>query len=397
MMAASAAFADVPAVQPAQQDTNQSSDLVITQGSDTTYSLHQRLSTIYNGSEGGTPQGSAQCSAAVNGVGSLTLKNPDPCSTAVNPAEHGIVLSENFDHDLVTDLFPTGSGNGINAVCNGITTNNAGAPVIGRSSRVRGGTDPCGTSLGTGAADFTFWGYAKDAVVPVIWNSLNNGLLLLSSLTQVQVQGIFRNCTITTWNQIDPTLPATAIKVYGVQSNSGTYATFNTYVGIDTTNFPNGANTCANLQGGAPRVLFENDASQVPAADRPDAIWFMSLGALKSSVRQAAGSTNLNLDGLPPTAARIRNGTFPTSRFLWMVARDVPTTDSQRAANDFISWVCGNTQGATTSHNSLLNVNYGALIDQAIGGFEQFVTLNDNTGNAGPRNSAAGTGHCTAG
>lgn len=394
-------------------DQNCHADTVISMGSDTTFSLQQRLGTIYTASEGLTPQGSAQGGAATNGAGSMTCKGAVlPAGAPTGDTAIGtvgtdplatVVTTENLDHDSIIDLFPTGSGNGINAVCNGVNVTGSGIPAFARSSRTRN-TGEC--------PNHDFWGYARDAVPVVAWPTLNPALapLAASGLTQAQVRDIFVNCTITTFNQINPALPATPIKLWGVQTNSGTFATFNAYAtqgGIAGRN----ANFCAEAQvGGAARTLFENDGSQIPAADRPDSLWFMSFGANLSLTRQAAGSTLLRLSPVgsattvAPTVNNIRNTTatgYPTGRYLWaVVAKPTKATlsDSERAAMDFATWLCKpTTVGATGGHSSLLGVNYGGSIDGAINTFERFVSLVDGTGVAGPGNATAGTGKCVAG
>ena len=396
-------------------DTNCHADSVITMGSDTTYSLHQRLTTIYNASEGLTPQGSAAGSAAVNGAGSLTCKGAAlPVGTPTGDTAIGtvgtdplasVVTSENLDHDTMLDLFPTGSGNGINAVCNGVSVTGAGIPALARSSRVRNAGE---------CPNQDFWGYARDAVPVIAWPTLNAGLapLAASGLTQGQVRQIFVDCTITSWNQIAPALPATPIKIWGIQSNSGTFATFNAYATVGGIAGRN-ANFCAEAQGGLARDLSENDASQIPVADRGDSIWGMSFGANLSLPRQAAGSTLLRLGvvGAAPgaaniaaTVATIRNATatgYPTGRYLWaVVAKPTKATlsDSERAAMDFATWLCKPAAaGAVGGHTSLLGADYGLAANTAIGTFERFVTLSDGTGSAGPGNATVGTGRCVAG
>lgn len=394
-------------------DSNCHADTVVSMGSDTTFSMQQRLGTIYTGSEGLTPQGSGQGGAATNGAGSLTCKGALlPVGAATGDTAIGtvgtdplasVVTSENLDHDSILDLFPTGSGNGINAVCNGVSVVGAGIPTFARSSRTRN-TGEC--------PNHDFWGYARDAVPVVAWPTLNPAIAAIATtgLTQAQVRDIFVNCTITTFDQINPAFPATPIKLWGVQANSGTFATFNAYATQGAIAGRN-ANFCAEQQvGGTARTLFENDAQQIPAADRPDSLWFMSFGANLSVPRQGAGSTLLRLSAvgsattIAPTVATIRNTTatgYPTGRYLWaVVAKPTKATlsDSERAAMDFVTWLCKpTTAGATGGHSSLVGTNYGGAIDTAIGTFERFVTLNDGSGSAGPGNATAGTGKCVAG
>ena len=235
-------------------------------GSDTTYLVIQNLSNLWNLAQ---DNGAALCS---------TNKSPhaftpgsayppsDSSSTAAiaqcSPATQTFAPS-NYDADVIVDGPVAGSGagiaslNGDNGGTSGVYpyegvnsnvgtsdtggfSNGFGVPDFARSSRApainKGNCDKTGvtgTNIGSNVNDElacdTFWGYAEDGVQMTVFNS-TAALSPTISLSATQIDGIY-NCTITDWNQIDSRIPAgTPIVPWAMNSNSGTYGTFNSYI-----------------------------------------------------------------------------------------------------------------------------------------------------------------------
>ena len=306
---------------------NDTVDRVRTVGSDTTYFANQKLANLYNSSPGCSlteSSGFTQCLAATP---------PGP------PVE-------NYDHDEVTDAFPVGSGAGIKQVC-GAPSGTLGAD-IARSSRDKSSSD---------CAGLTFRAFAKDAIVPIIFPSIgaSPGSAGVTTLSRTQLQGIFVNCTITDWGQVGG-VTGQRIIPFGTQSNSGTYASFKTYLGSDPNNCPN--TTQPDVTN---RVIFENNAR--PIADKGadvqgDSIYFMSVGRFNSAPFTRADGVFTSVEGTKPTSSNISDGTYPISRNLFNVHK---TTASQ-ATLAYVDWFCRTDHGSDPETGR----NFDAEITSAI-------------------------------
>lgn len=356
----------------APPNSNGAIDTVNSRGSDTTFQMDQKLSDIYAGSEGCVP----------NTAGSVATAAWVTC-LAAQPS--GVIQTENYDHDIVAQYDPLawGSSKGINALC---AQNNASGTGIlanvvptelARSSRQISSSDCSG---------LTARGYAKDGLVPVNWrNQAGSPAVGVSNLTIAQLQGIFSTCTITNWNQIGGS--NAPIVVWGVQTGSGTYRAFTSGIGVTN------ANACVtpgDPDGPGPltsRIVQENDAQQVLAAnavtpgESANSMWWMSFGPWQSSANFRGGSSFTRVNSVTPSGTSIVNGTFPLSRFLYMVTRSVsvPGRDAARAAaTDFVNWVCLN----AGAHTTALAKNYAAAIGAATTG-EGFYRNPDNSGTGG--------------
>lgn len=346
-------------------------------GSDTTFMMDQKLSDIYVQSEG-----------CVADTGNANKALWITCA-ATQPA--GTIGTENYDHDVPVqyDAQTWGSGKGLSALCNQNSVSGSGiladvVPTeIARSSR------PPTTSDCTG---LLARGYAKDAIAPINWRvQPGSPAVGVSNLTLAQLQGIFRDCTITDWGQIGGTA-GTPIIVWGIQTGSGTYKAFANAIGATT---GAGANAC--VTPGDPdgpsspltsRIVQENDAQQVLSAnafnatESANSMWFMSFGPWQSNPNLRGSSSFTKINSVTPSGTTITNGTYLTDRYLFMVTRPgtaVAGHDANRsAATDFVTWICSN----SGAHTTALNKSYSTLIAAATTS-EGFYRNNDNSGTSG--------------
>ncbi|MFJ2582187.1 PstS family phosphate ABC transporter substrate-binding protein [Kitasatospora aureofaciens] len=174
-------------VTPAAQD-------IVGVGSDTTQVLLNQFSADYNATLPGTDTTTPRLySWDATGSSPITTK------TGATPIAR-----------------PNGSGAGIKA----LVANTSATVDFARSSRAPQPTDAHGLD---------FVALAKDAVT---WSAKSGGDAP-AQLTADQLAAIY-NCTTTTWNQIDPSLPANTIKPFLPQADSGTRAFFLGAIGVAT-------------------------------------------------------------------------------------------------------------------------------------------------------------------
>jgi hypothetical protein len=351
---------------------DESPNVVLTGGSDTSYFVSNLLTKSYNQSPG--------CST--NNSGALLF---DACvaGQAALPAAFA-----NWDHDVITDTFPYGSGSGRSALANApLATNGID---IGRSSSGLGGTGAVNSLF-----EFASEGIAVVSVLPKVGRT--TGTL---NVTQAQLAAVYENnanaaCDNTvTWAQVGDTNAATnggLLLPFGMNPGSGTFGTFNTFVG-------NTANTGECVVG----QPFENDvaelgkanatatqAAMVARRDSGDAIWWISGAVVTAFPVLSAGLSPMNVGGLSFTAATYalrRNISYVTrdSDAAWCTAAGVPvngcaaaSTLGQTVGNEvgkpgavreFVRWVCRtanqagdpNTQSAATA-TSYLSVISGSI------------------------------------
>jgi ABC-type phosphate transport system substrate-binding protein len=234
-------------------------------GSDTTYKAMTGISDLYNGSAlAGCPKnfGSGGVGASIN-----LCKTPSPDANA-NLGD--------YDGDVITQLAPAGSSAGIGSL-NGYHTNAAGVDQTGGLGEAYAGalepapaqsaTYPCVdnfggqnnvdmarssrslinsappnkadllTTTGFGGAACnqnekngdTAWGFAQDGVTVVGFGARGNTLKTTNVLTPNIMFQIY-NCDITNWNQIPGSGAAGPIVPWGMNSSSGTFGTFNTWL-----------------------------------------------------------------------------------------------------------------------------------------------------------------------
>ncbi len=362
-------------------------DVVVGGGSDTTYLVMQRLEVLFNGTPGCT----------INTGTSSATKGK--CS----PAGQTTPTNGNFDHDVFVSATPTGSSAGVNALLpTGVQYN----PAIDYARSSRG---PSGTE----ATDVTFWGYARDAIAVVTFGTRSGVALTKQDLIDIYT------CVKTDWSQFGQ--PAGTIIPWDMNTTSGTYSTFRSWLGNPT------FGTCVRKLATTGAGPFENDvkpllADQGPVAgygaddDENNYLWWISFGNWQTYPYTANGkvdgtgaaiSSNLvTVDGTNPSDSTITDGSYAILRTLYHATREldadcntVPGTDGVcnnagaavygtttgkgGAVRGFTEWICrtSNTQHQT---NPVTGRGYRSEIVTALNleGFQQVPTGLRTTGYA---------------
>jgi ABC-type phosphate transport system substrate-binding protein len=382
--------------------------LIVGGGSDTTYKAMVNLTDLWDGAPGCTIVTS-------NGA---TLNN---CvTTNANPETNTL---GNYQHDTVAQANPTGSGSGISALINGTAYNGTtGSPSFARSSR-----GPSGSELSSA----TFWGFGEDGVQIVVFNnrgSIANGADPVSNpkMSAQELHNIW-NCTYTTWHQV-PSLGINngdpndgPIVPWGIQTSSGTYATFRDYIRNATgdSSFDPDAGACVRKLASTSAPPFENDikplindpavlSNSAASTDNPENwIWWGSFGELStfSFKGQFTRSGTLYVAnagpvlGFTPNTGNIANNTYPIDRTLYHVTKNTdadcpqtspgtcdfpgnpgptigggPTTDlnvtggssgTSGAVREFTRWLC-RPSGAQQTLDPYTGTNYNSAITTAL-------------------------------
>lgn len=268
-----------------------------------------------------------------------------------------IRTTENYEHDSPREAFFLGSSNGIKQLCN------QGQPGVAhidfaRSSRALKNTDCAGLHSVA---------YAKDGISWEAWNVSGSGVFGMNNttspcaggicLTQAQLKAIFVQCTITDWNQVNPSVPVgTTIDVYTAQAGSGTRSTFDGFVG-------GSSDSCINNRGSAyagSHIIPENGNAPILAnGDQNVAIFPFSYGVW---TQQSTANTVLGaVDGVAVSDTTIGDGTFPWSRNLYNIycSATCPGGASSAATVNYVGetgWQCK--LGSQHSINPLTGRNY---------------------------------------
>ncbi|CAN5714130.1 hypothetical protein BH10ACT1_BH10ACT1_05510 [soil metagenome] len=338
-------------------------DIAVGGGSDTTYRAMVGLTDLYNGAGG--------CN--VNTAVGPDLNTCVYSTNAADPADANTL--GNYDHDTFANANPTGSGAGVASLNNypnpaaSVTYNGSNTNVdFARSS---GGPKTTGGKItgGNELAGDTFWGYSQDGIEVMAFE--NRGTQLQSAggsaLTPADLYHIW-NCDYTRWAQV-PNLGITAgsatdgpIVPWGLNSASGTFGTFNSYLisaGGAPANWTVNGQACDRFRGtGSSTAPFENDikplfnavgaANLAPtnaeSINNPNNwIWFGSYGELntfsyKSNYQYPVGTGNtwnaspVPINGSLPSTAKILANTYPIGRTLYHVTRNTDA-DCPGAAN----------------------------------------------------------------
>ena len=298
-------------------------------GSDTTYAWHQGAERLYNQAGGcrvDTGSGSANKGKCVTGA-----------------AQDQTDVKGNWDHDVTVSAYPTGSSAGVRE----LTATPAipgGLYDYARSSR---GPNPSGET-GT-----TFWGVGKDAVAVVTFPGRP-----AANLTTQDIKDIY-SCTKTDWSQIGGgAFGSGPIVPVGMNSSSGTYATFQTFLGFD----PNSGSCVVGLNGVKATFPFENDVKQLNEnaflnANKGNAIWWMSAAAWKAyGFKRQNAQINTVDTRSPIVPAHVAGNLYPITRFIYHVTRTADagpvsgsdnvvgaTTGKGGAVREFTEFLCKNT------------------------------------------------------
>jgi ABC-type phosphate transport system substrate-binding protein len=332
-------------------------DVIKGGGSDTTYNLNQKIGILYN-------QGSG-CEQNTTYVAG----NPATAGTYGNclaPANNSTDTKGNWDHDVTVEEWPTGSSAGVKELI-------AGTVDYARSSRGPNATGETGNN---------FWAIGKDALAFVTWGNRTAG-----NLTKAQLQGIY-NCTITTWDQITGnSADATeTIEPVGMQSSSGTYATFKSFLGFE----PNAGACVKKLDdpdGAGPAAAiyaFENDLKPVIAQtgiNDNNAIWWMSWANFRAFSYKRQTAVAWNVDSKSLTAASVSNNTWPATRFIYHVTKNADAAPD--ASTDNVLGADTGKGGAVREYTEFMcktSVNHSVNEGSGLSNYDELTKAYTDTG-----------------
>lgn len=367
------AFAAGPAgaTPPSGYGYDDTAHVIVGGGSDTTYYAQQQLTTMYDHSDFGTSGGCLN----VTSVG----PSLNECSGDVT-YDLG-----NYQHDTVGQANPVGSSSGVaslngftnggSSVCYGGTVN----PVPGatftcpnvdfaRSSRAKtsGGDINGGNELVSPGGD-AFWGFAEDGIQVTVFGARGPELQSVggSALTPQDLFEIW-NCSVPAtggdpanyWADVTDLniTPGSSsdgpIVPWGVNTASGTFATFQTYIqnhasGVPSGWSPNGQSCDMDLSNTA-GTPFPQENDMKPLINNPTTIgttntdpnnpvnWIVwgSYGVMSTfpflSAPVRGGVTYQTypapVNGVLPSTSNILANTWAIGRTLWHVTRQADAT-----------------------------------------------------------------------
>lgn len=287
---------------PAGASTVAAGNTVLNQGgSQTTYTMMQQLSDLYNSSPG--------CNLLYSNTALQELNYACPPGTDGAPGqEEGYALKTtsggsysplNPYNDVVYQEAPLGSSNGIKALeLQGADTpgsapnNEIAANDITRSSRaasISATGDKAGLNFVSYAADAVPWFHFTASVGTGGDSCTKSASSKVVTISHQDLASIYEG-TITNWDQLpasdtknDKVPASNPIDVYIAQSGSGTESTWVSDLGITGT-YPYGGVTATAARLSLPASdfeIFENETSDIwsnPAKDACDAIFFFSYG-----------------------------------------------------------------------------------------------------------------------
>jgi ABC-type phosphate transport system substrate-binding protein len=348
------------------------SHVIVGGGSDTTFPVQTDLGRVWNLSQkGGCPLVTSSTSSL---LGTCVIPSPN------NPETNTLV---NYQHDTIGQAPDVGSSAGVSALNAMPSTNYSGTirglpaavdggacdggsagpnfPDFARSSRgpkTTGGNAPGGNEL---TCD-TFWGFAQDGIEVTVFGARGAQVQAAggSAITPNELYHIW-NCDYDTWSDIAslniPVGSATdaPIVAWGMNTSSGTYATFNDYLianGGAPAGFGASNAACIKKTDLTPATFaLENDIKQIVNAETVPAlstvatsvdnpknwIWWGSFGAfsaypaLSKTVRAGTTVTAIaaKVNGVLPSTSGVLANTYPIGRTLYHVTRvsdaDCPT------------------------------------------------------------------------
>jgi phosphate transport system substrate-binding protein len=164
---------------------------------------------------------------------------------------------------------------------------------------------------------------ALDAVCVVVNPSVGSNV----ELTLEEVAMIFA-AEITNWNDVDSSLPDAEIYIVVRESGSGTRGTFEEYT-IDE----------YDLEIDSTKVHEQpsNPAVRTAVANTDYSIGYVGFGFLNNDIVAVALAAEEGDEYIPATLGHIQNGSFPISRFLYMIT-GAPLESGSLAAR-FISFI----------------------------------------------------------
>jgi hypothetical protein len=372
-------------------------------GSDTTYQAQLGLTQLY-------------MSTSISGCQHITTVGPtlDQCNPTGTP-ETDTNLGD-YQGDTFAQANPVGSSAGVaslngaanvtepgavhptNITCPNLTVITSTGPNVdfARSSRAPKTTSGNSACSGNELDIDTFWGYAEDGVQVIAFDTTRGSQLQAQASPSLSAQQLFDiwNCTghggvsgagtQLIWSDLIPSLAGTPsgnalVSPWGMNSSSGTFATFQSYITTNATGVPTGwspdGQACdRKLTSGL--FPLENDVkgplndpatlSTDPAStDNPDNwIWWGSFGAMGAFPflsNFTRGGTTFNatpspVNGILPSSAGVIANTYPINRTLYHVTlkRDADCAKTAGVC-DFV----GNPGPALPTSGTDLNVTGG--------------------------------------
>ena len=341
-----------------------------------------------------TPQvGKADYVGKVNANTSIVLSNSPTVNQPIAAGAgsgagtfnfSSITYSENYGHDILSEAYFLGSSAGILQMCD---QGQAGVAHIDFARSSRAPVLPPNSSPDCAGLDFV--AYARDAITWEAFNISGSGVSQMQvspgnvsggcngtssgpaiCLTQAQLQGIFVNCSITDWDQVDgnPNV-SVPISIYTDQPASGTRKTFDKFLG-------GSSSSCIPAAQQATHIIPENSNSGIPVSDEAGAIYPFSFGVWTLNVHGQGNAVLGAIDGVVANATTISNLTFPYGRFLYNVyckggVSGGCTPDSNTARHDAAvnyvgptGWICKG--AAQHAKNAFSNHFYRQDIQSAI-------------------------------
>ena len=224
-------------------------------GSDTTYPVLNDLAETFNGSQG------CEMYSGVYGPGpDFQPSGPLTCAADAGQTASSVV-TENYDHDVIANYFPTGSTDGFRQLCRREATSVQNIQFARSSSSPAVQAANCTVANGGDAGTVFRW--VSFAAENLGWASWSGGHSV-SNLTKAQLQGIFVTCTITSWSQLGG--PNEPIRVFAPPAGSGSLATWQTLLGGNPTNCIPAAFKDGNPANGE-RLVREHQAVDVEVID----------------------------------------------------------------------------------------------------------------------------------
>ncbi|RCG30980.1 hypothetical protein DQ384_13600 [Sphaerisporangium album] len=320
-------------------------------GSDTTYFAMQDLDNLFNEAPG--------CN--------LTVPPATPQWTCLADTAT-TVTTENYDHEVATEMFPQGSSAGLRMLCQ----ENDGLSGTLYYSYARSSSAP-GSAPSECKNDpndkLRYVGWAKDAVAIPRWTGgASDGV---ANLTVAQLKEIFLGtgpggCN-RNWNEFGG--GNALIRVNGIQTSSGTYSAWSGFLGGDP-------NTCVAATGG--QVLFENNCTPIntlPAVDRQRSIWALSFGKYTTGEADCSptGTALISVNGIAASPTTIQNGTYQFNRTLFNAYRRGGPAWIQGYVGE-AGWICKpnalHSKPTGDPNPGIVNANvdrnWGVAIDQVI-------------------------------
>ncbi len=396
---------------PAAPFTNDAVDRVVVSGTPVASELINDLAVAYNEAAG--------CLMAAADF-PLTPTSPTQ-NRCLPPAEQvGTILTENYDHDVVTPFYPQEKA-GLRQLCAQRTTpprdprvpavdlvQLTSRPPIGGAPQLSRDGYRCSVAGGTQAGVvLRFVAIARDAQTFLRWP----GGAPITSLRQYELFDIFVSCQLTHWNQVgttyngEPFYPppsGPAIQVFAATPQSEERAMWDAFVGG-----PSDGCIPLPFKDGDPtdgeRIVAANDVRAVEAAlsdpaaaNEGNSIFYMSAARHTAGPQALRGASVLGavdvsstavLQPVLPTAENVESGLFPFTRFVYLAFRNSgPSPVASGATRRFagtsastndqaIGWLCKPDGGHSEPIGSpgpgiesgFADRDYGTLVAQVIG------------------------------